>query len=98
MAGGDQNEGVFPIKLPWLIVLYGLTPLLDLDVAGRRQRCPQPDQRAPLSGTGGDGPQAAVEAMARGADGFRVDLSLSLSFHFYFIGRAHETVTWFVFL
>ena len=66
--------------------------------AGHRRRCPWPDQRAPLSGTGADGPQAAVEAIARGAHGFHVDLSLSLSFNFYFIGRAHEMSTWFIFL
>ena len=32
MVGSTQNEGISPLKLPWLIEVYGLAPLLDLVV------------------------------------------------------------------
>ena len=50
-----------------------------------------------MSGTGGDGPQAVVEAIAVGTHGFHVDLSLSLLF-FYVIGWAHKIVMWYFLL
>ncbi len=48
-----------------------------------------------MIGTGADGPQAAVEAIAGGAHGFHV--VLSLSFLFIYFGQAHELVTQYVF-
>jgi hypothetical protein len=52
-------------KSPWWIVGLYTPPPLDSDSAGHRRGCPGPFQRAPLSGMGVDGQQAAVEPTPR---------------------------------
>ena len=58
------------------------TPPLDFNGAGHRLRHPRPYQRAPLIGTGADGPQA--EERAKAADAHRIALVPCDDFLFLF--------------
>jgi hypothetical protein len=58
----------------WVI----LAPPFDFDGTGHKRRRPCPCQLAPLSGTGADGPQAAVDHRMRRRHGYRVGSDVEL--------------------
>ncbi len=75
------------------MVPYGLTPQLDLDVAGRRRHRPRPYQRVLLIGTGTDSPQASVEAITGNVNGsVFCSLLLSLSPFLFLVGSHHTGI------